>query len=351
VKETTQRGRRIDKPSYSKCARLAHESELKRWLADLVSSGIDVVAPVELEPGYLAFRLIDDANRIVVDAGRTITSCKSFYHPPVEEIAPPADSPEKHRSLIFGVHACDLNGMKLLAGALLSAYSDPQFKQRVEETLVVSVTCLEPAENCFCTSMGTGPSITDGFDLLITKLGSEYFIEIGTDAGSELLANTDFREADENEWTSKKEELLEDVRLKMPKQFKTLGVPELLAVNYDHKAWDLFADRCLGCANCTMVCPTCFCYDIRDWATIDLEDYGRSRFWDSCQSFAFSSVHGGNFRPDQKARLRQFVCHKLAFWIEQYGRMGCVGCGRCMTWCPTGIDLTDIVNAIREEQE
>ena len=287
----------------------------------------------------------------MIDAGRTITSCKSFYHPPAEEISSPADGSGERNKLIFGIHACDLNGMRLLAGALLSTYSDPQFRKRIEETYVVSVTCLEPSDNCFCTSMGTGPSISDGYDLLITKLNENYLIETGTQGGSELLADTTFADVEGLDYREKKEELLQSVRSKMPKQFKTLGVPELLAANYGSDVWALFAERCLGCTNCTMVCPTCFCYDIKDRADLALEIRGRKKVWDSCQAFGFSSVHGGNFRPDQRARLRQFVCHKLAFWVEQYERMGCVGCGRCMSWCPTGIDLTDVVNAIRKGGE
>jgi ferredoxin len=310
-----------------------------------------VIAPVELETGHLAFRTVDKADRILLDAGRSISSCKPAFNPPVQQIGLESDGLTGHRSLIFGIHACDLNGMRLLGETFLSTYSDPEFRQRIEETLVVSLTCLEPSANCFCTSMGTGPSISNGFDLLITKLDAGYFIETGSRAGSELLRGARLVQVGPGEYAQMKEGLLEDVRAKMPKQFKTLGVPELLMANYDHSAWGEFADLCLGCTNCTMVCPTCFCYDVKDWATLDLESHGRSRVWDSCQSYAFASVHGGNFRPDQRARLRQFVCHKLAFWIEQYGRMGCVGCGRCMTWCPTGIDLTEIVSAIRKEQE
>jgi len=346
---TAVRGSGIGSSAVSRPARLAQEPELRSWLAGLVRRGFDIIAPVEIERGHLAFRPANDVDRIAIDAGRTVTSCKSFYHPPTEEITSTADTLNERKALIFGIHACDLNGMRLLAGALLSTYSDPQFKKRIERTFLVSVTCLEPSDNCFCTSMGTGPSISDGFDLLITKLGKDYLIEIGTQAGNELLVNTSFEDADERDCTRRKEELLENVRSKMPKQFKTLGVPELLAANYDSYVWAQFAERCLGCTNCTMVCPTCFCYDIRDWADLALETHGRRKVWDSCQSFGFSSVHGGNFRPNQKARLRQFVCHKLAFWVEQFERMGCVGCGRCMTWCPTRIDLTEVVDAIRKE--
>jgi heterodisulfide reductase subunit C len=329
---------------------VADESELRNWLKTLLDGGFSVAAPVEREAGFLAFEEVSSADAVVIDSKRTISSPKLFFHLPQEELAAaPGSSPGKG-SIIFGIHGCDMNGLRVLADTLASRYVDPFFKNRIERTAIVCVTCCDPDQNCFCTSMGTGPSVSDGYDLLITKIDGKYLVEIGTERGRSILKTANLERAEQNSST-RKEELLESLRLKMPKQFRTLGVPQLLLDNMESEVWKKFAEKCLGCTNCTMVCPTCYCYDVRDWADLYLKETGRKRVWDSCQSYMFASVHGGNFRPLQTARLRQFVCHKLSYWIDQYGRFGCVGCGRCMSWCPTGIDLTDIANEIRKTQE
>ncbi len=330
-------------------ALVVSESQLKDWLDRAVRSGIQVIAPVEKEPGHVVYEATADAARVVIDPVRPAFSPKAFIHLPTEEITRTDRSADSAR-LIYGIHACDLNGLKVLAAAFLSTYTDTPLKDRIDRTAVAGFTCLEPGENCFCTSMGTGPSIHEGYDLLFTKLKSGYLLEVGTSRGRRLLGGAKLPRASADE-VKEKEEILDRTRSRMPKQFKTLGIPELLVGNYGSPVWEEFARLCLGCTNCTMVCPTCFCYDLRDWASPNLKEHGRRRTWDSCQSFSFASVHGGNYRPSQKARLRQFVCHKLAFWIEQYGMFGCVGCGRCMTWCPTGIDLTVIADTIREREQ
>jgi sulfhydrogenase subunit beta (sulfur reductase) len=335
--------------SDSESALLISESQLRSWLDRTIASGVRVIAPLEKEPGHLVYEETADAARIAIDPVRPIFSPKAFIHLPSEEITG-GDAKDSAPRLIYGVHACDLSGLQILAGAFLSTYTDPLLKDRVDRTAVAGFTCLEPSDNCFCTSMGTGPSIHEAYDLLFTKLENGYLLEVGTSRGRALLGDAKFPLASAREM-KEKEEILERTRRRMPKQFKTLGIPELLVGSYGSPVWEEYARLCLGCTNCTMVCPTCYCYDLRDWASPTLRDSGRRRTWDSCQSFSFTSVHGGNYRPDQKARLRQFVCHKLAFWIEQYGVFGCVGCGRCMTWCPTGIDLTVVAETIREREK
>ncbi|MCB0197785.1 MAG: 4Fe-4S dicluster domain-containing protein, partial [Anaerolineae bacterium] len=124
--------------------------------------------------------------------------------------------------------------------------------------------------------------------------------------------------------------------------------PNLLYQNLEHPRWDHIANRCLSCANCTQVCPTCFCSDVVEVSDLENHKDERLRVWDSCFSLDFSHVHGGNIRPTTRARYRQWLTHKLASWIDQFGTLGCVGCGRCITWCPVGIDLTEEVRAIRE---
>jgi ferredoxin len=128
------------------------------------------------------------------------------------------------------------------------------------------------------------------------------------------------------------------------------GLPELLMKTFEHPVYKEVADdRCLGCSNCVLVCPTCFCYKVIDKSDFETRMIDRSRQWDACQDYNFAEVHSGNFRAPQQARLRQFMTHKLCTWLEQYGCFGCIGCGRCMTWCPTGIDITEMAKEIQRD--
>jgi Fe-S-cluster-containing hydrogenase component 2 len=136
----------------------------------------------------------------------------------------------------------------------------------------------------------------------------------------------------------------------MGRKIDTVGIKELLYSNYEHPRWDQVAARCLSCANCTMVCPTCFCTTVEDVTDLSGEHAERWRKWDSCFTANFSYIHGGNIRATVKSRYRQWMTHKLATWIDQFGESGCVGCGRCITWCPVAIDLTEEVRAIRESE-
>jgi sulfhydrogenase subunit beta (sulfur reductase) len=145
-------------------------------------------------------------------------------------------------------------------------------------------------------------------------------------------------------------QLLDEARTKMGRRLDTADLPQLLFNNLDHPRWDEVAERCLACGNCTMVCPTCFCSDVEDVSDLAGETTARVRVWDSCFNPDFSYVHGGHLRPNIRARYRQWLTHKLAAWVGQFGTSGCVGCGRCITWCPVGIDLTEEVAAIRGEE-
>jgi ferredoxin len=128
---------------------------------------------------------------------------------------------------------------------------------------------------------------------------------------------------------------------------ETRGIHDLLYQNFEHPRWDEIAARCLSCGNCTMVCPTCFCTNVEDVSDVTGHRAERWRRWDSCFTMSFSYIHGGSVRTSAKARFRQWMTHKLASWIDQFGTTGCVGCGRCIAWCPVGIDLTEEAQALR----
>ncbi|MBI3994646.1 MAG: 4Fe-4S dicluster domain-containing protein, partial [Nitrospirae bacterium] len=207
---------------------------------------------------------------------------------------------------------------------------------------------------CFCVSMKTGPRATAGFDLALTEVlesGRHTFtVEAGTERGAEVLRDLPHTEATEKDRAAV-ERIVAATASQMGRTLDTTDIKNLLYQNLEHPRWDEVATRCLSCANCTMVCPTCFCSTVEDVTDLTGEHAERWRKWDSCFTSDFSYVHGGTVRPSVKSRYRQWMTHKLATWIDQFGTSGCVGCGRCITWCPVAIDITEEVRAIRETKK
>lgn len=202
--------------------------------------------------------------------------------------------------------------------------------------------------------MGTGPRARKGFDLAVTELLGEsshdFLIEAGSPRGEEVLADLQQRPAADDE-LAEADRLLRLAAVSMGRSLETTGIKELLLTNLDHPRWERVGDQCLTCTNCTMVCPTCFCATVEDAQSLDGSTATRIRHWDSCFTNEFSYIHGGSLRTSPAARYRQWMTHKLASWIDQFGMSGCVGCGRCITWCPVGIDITKIAAAIRASEE
>lgn len=263
---------------------------------------------------------------------------------------PAATEPDTLRRALFGVRPCDVHAIgvqdRVLAGR---AFADPDYVTRRRNTFVVTVTCGHPAATCFCSSMGTGPAPESGFDLAMTELlddgGHRFLAEAGTDAGSELLARLSTRPATATD-DQAAARVVDHAVSRMQRGVDTSGIRDLLYDNAEHPRWDDVASRCLGCTSCTLVCPTCFCV-----TTEDIHDLtapvGRDRLWDSCFNAGHSHLHGGSVRRSTRTRYRQWLTHKFASWIDQFGTSGCVGCGRCITWCPAGIDVTEELAAIR----
>ncbi len=261
--------------------------------------------------------------------------------------------PEDPRPLaFFGARACDLAAIAVQDRVLMGGpHIDTGYARRREGLFVVAVQCGQAGGTCFCASMGTGPRATRGFDLALTELldeaGHRFVVEVGTEAGAAVMAEVEHRPARADEWrasqaaTARAEATQGRVLPDEP------GVPALLMANLEHPRWDEVAERCLTCGNCTMVCPTCFCTTVQDTSDLAGHEAARVRTWDSCFTVDFTALHGGAVRRSGRSRYRQWLTHKLATWYEQFGSSGCVGCGRCITWCPVGIDLTEEVAAIR----
>lgn len=263
-------------------------------------------------------------------------------------------APEPPRYAFFGVRPCELAAIGILDSVYTSNNGVPAIAGYTEtrnQAFIVSVNCAEPGGNCFCVSMDTGPTAKAGYDIAITEIAHNgnmrYLLESGSEAGAEVLADLDTLERASEEEVEAGVELLAAAAASMGKELDTEDLPNLLKGNALNPRWESIADRCLSCANCTMVCPTCFCNTVDDTLSLDGTNATRTSKWDSCFTLGFSYMHGQPTREAVGARYRQWITHKLATWVDQFGEMGCVGCGRCITWCPVGIDITAEAEAIR----
>jgi sulfhydrogenase subunit beta (sulfur reductase) len=261
------------------------------------------------------------------------------------------DAVEPPPQAFIGVRSCDLHAIAVQDRTFLEgAYVDRDYQARRRSAFVVAVNCGQAAATCFCVSMQTGPLATTGYDIALTEVldgdGHRFVAEAGSDAGAEVLAEVPRREAAEADLAGA-EAAVERAAAQQTRHLETDGIKELLYRNLEHPRWDEVADRCLTCGNCTMVCPTCFCSNVDDVTDLTGTEAERVRRWDSCFTLDHSYIHGGSVRPSTRGRYRQWMTHKLATWIDQFGTSGCVGCGRCIAWCPVAIDITEEAAAIR----
>ncbi|MET0972666.1 MAG: 4Fe-4S dicluster domain-containing protein [Thermoleophilaceae bacterium] len=261
------------------------------------------------------------------------------------------ETSERPRYALIGVRSCDLHAIAVQDRIFVEGpWADPDYSARREGAFIVAVNCGQAAATCFCVSMGTGPRCESGFDLALTELldegGHRFLVEVGSERGGEVLDEIPSRDAATGDEQAA-ERVSARAASQMGRTLDTTDIRDLLYRNREHPRWDEVADRCLTCGNCTMVCPTCFCSSVDDVTDLAGEEATRVRRWESCFSLEHSYVNGGHVRSSAKSRYRQWMTHKLASWIDQFGTSGCVGCGRCITWCPVAIDITEEAAAIR----
>lgn len=312
-----------------------------------VATADAIAAGWTAEQGPGRYRLTRRTDSLRFATGPTALPWKRFLHPPETLLfrarrdgagfavteTPPAPQPQA----LFGLLPCDLAAVARLDQAMAG---DALYQARRRATLLIAVTCAEAAATCFCTSLGTGPAVTAPCDLALTELaGRGLLVEAHSAAGEAIAAALPLAAADEPGFAER------DAIAARTADAQTRSLPAdvagVLRRAVEHPRWQAVAERCLTCGNCTSQCPTCFCSTVEDATSLDGATAERRRMWDGCFSLEFSYVVGGPVRQSAAARYRQWITHKLSTWHDQFGASGCVGCGRCITWCPVGIDITE----------
>jgi ferredoxin len=270
-------------------------------------------------------------------------------------------APQDPAYAFMGVRPCDLQAIGVQDRVLAAGrMADPRYAARRERAFIIAADCTQAGGTCFCVSMGSGPEACAGYDLAVTELGGgtgaaagadageqvRLLIRAGSDRGSAVLARMQLPAAGDGD-VARGEAAIAGAAAAMARQMPP-HVREVLQSNLEHRIWDEIGERCLGCGNCTLVCPTCFCCNVEDTTDLSGAVAERRRCWDSCFTIEFSYIHGGSIRRSVGARYRQWITHKLANWWDQFGQSGCVGCGRCITWCPVGIDITAEARGLSE---
>jgi NAD(P)H-flavin reductase len=323
----------------------------------------ELESPAELPHGWTAdsapgsYRLRETGGQRAFDYVVGVTAWKRFTHPPLipltrshrdgKAVAVESIRESAPRLAFVGVRACEIAALQIQERAMRAGpFGDADHAARRDAALVVAVECAVAASTCFCTSMASGPEVQTGADLVLSELDDGYVIRVESAAGAGVIEPLGLRAAapDEVEHAGAQ---VAAVRAAIGDPVPADGLPERLRAALDHPRWAQVAERCLACANCTLVCPTCFCTSIGVASDLDALEATKERSWDSCFSLGFGRVAGdANFRPKVRDRYRQWLTHKFSTWWDQFGSTGCVGCGRCIAWCPVGIDVREELLAI-----
>jgi len=288
-------------------------------------------------------------------------SWKKYLYPPYQKLVKSQkirggwkltpEVAEDVKYAFLGVRPCETIALLLSDKVFLTEkFTDVSYKSRRENTLIITVNCTHPADTCFCTSMDAGPEAKSGYDIALTEISYGrsvwYVADEGSEKGVELLKSLNPPLSNESK-VQIMEDSLQEASATITRKVETAGLKDDLFSAFDSSRWKETEKRCLTCGNCTMVCPTCFCSTMEDSTNLTGNESPRIRKWDSCFTMDYSYIHGGSIRYSGEARYRNWLTHKFSTWIDQFGDFGCVGCGRCITWCPAGIDVTEEIEAIR----
>jgi sulfhydrogenase subunit beta (sulfur reductase) len=324
-------------------------------LLDLVGELIkdyEVIAPKDER----SYDHANAASEVYLAKEKPAVSLKEFLFPQREKLleyqfgvegvtltATPA--PTNTMTVIFGARPCDAMAMPIIDKVFNWDYIDSSYVRRRQNTVIVTIACEEPCETCFCPSLDGSPAGTEGADLLLTPLGEVYHVQIITDRGKELVEKYArfFQESDQSQ-NRAKARFEEEAIAKITKGVDLKGLDK--ALTFENPVWETLTQQCIDCGICTFLCPTCHCFDILDEGNPDQGE--RVRLWDACAFYSYTKAHAGQPRPTHYRRYRQRIMHKFRYYVENFGRTLCVGCGRCIKHCPVGIDLTQVLEAARE---
>ncbi|MGH4032067.1 4Fe-4S dicluster domain-containing protein [Actinomycetota bacterium Odt1-20B] len=319
----------------------------------------------ELDAGR--YRLVPRADGAAFAHTSGPHSWKNFLHPQREQVWSVDRSADGALSVtaartaqpsyaFLGVRPCDLRAIAIQDRVLTGGrYADSGYRARRTGAFLIAAECTEPGATCFCVSMGGGPAADPAdaaFDLALTEVvdaaGHRFFVRAGSREGTELLSQLPHRSGDISTETAARS-AVEAARHRMGRSMPPVNLHALMRDSLDAERWDDVASRCLTCGNCTMVCPTCFCTTTEEVTDLTGDHAERWQRWDSCFDLDFSHLHGGPVRSSPRSRYRQWLTHKLGTWHDQFDSTGCVGCGRCVTWCPVAIDITEEASALHDE--
>lgn len=322
-----------------------------------LSEQATVYAPVKKEDNVF-FKVLEKGEEPLLTCANTKNAPKNFFFPQTETMMrymrtergmelEGGGVAEIGDAVLFGARPCDVRSLILLDNVFdQEKYKDPYYIDKREKTAIVSLACVTPPySTCFCTSVGGHPMSSDGADVVLTDLGDNYLAEFITPKGETLLAKLGDLPAADDAAAAKKEELVKNAEGEITSQVAGSAIKPWLDENFEHPFWDTISKSCLACGTCTYLCPTCHCFDITD--EVKGDDGKRIRSWDSCMYWLFTiETSGHNPRTSQMQRWRQRLMHKFRYFVDNFGAIACVGCGRCVMYCPVNIDIRKIVNDI-----
>jgi sulfhydrogenase subunit beta (sulfur reductase) len=324
------------------------------FFASVLQQFGEVHAPVAQDGGF-AFKPLERWSDARLDYTRTILPPKKYFLPPEETLFAfdpgtgyRAGSEDLDRKIIlFGVHACDIYGINILDEVFGGAFPDPYYRQRRRNVAIIGMDCT-PDQHCFCHSM-RADFVDHGFDLFFYDIGDHYLTLVGTALGDDMVLATgalfeEVEDTDIAEYKARSERKRESFQL----DIDIRDLPEIFEMEYGHQIWEELGEKCLSCGSCSLVCPTCYCYDVRDTVDPGSTAGSRMRCWDSCVFSSHAAVAGGeNFREGNADRIKFRFYHKQRGFVAEYGRPSCVGCGRCIVACPAGIHIVHVLNELR----
>jgi ferredoxin len=332
-------------------ARILQQNRLLELVDELIRD-YQVIAPKDEQ----SYGKVNSASEVHLGDEKPVKSLKEFFFPQREVllayqlgaseaklVTPP--SAGNTTRVVFGARPCDVAAFPILDKVFAWDYLDSFYLESRERTIFVSMACEKPCESCFCVSLGGSPAEIEGSDLLLTPLDGVYHVQIITARGKALVAEHEefFQESDQR-YDRERALFEERAQSQVTKEVDVTGLHKTL--DFDNPVWETIAQQCIDCGICTFLCPTCHCFDIQDEGSSVQGE--RVRLWDACTFYNYTKAHAGQPRPTHYRRYRQRIMHKFRYYVENFGKTLCVGCGRCIKYCPVNIDLTQVLKAARE---